>query len=564
MLRLSRLTFVLYTLLWIAALRIQQLYLTPPAADTTTPTQPAAVCPNVDAAVSPAPLQPLWSVSPSSSSSPNSSRFVVSWFFTPEYREQSDRLQASCERFKLEWRKLEMPTFAKIKSHKHVYLAQKPLFIMHRLKELGVGVLFMDSDLIFKRPPMLLQPAHSQDFDMMTVSWNKHTRYYVHSSSGLMFFNNTVQARRVLQAWRRALIWDNNVHAADDQVFDWTMNYYEALTGVRTKWFPDTYVEVRPHFASDENTVVYHPEKSTSIPIQSVSIPPLWWLATAEFQFNQYAIGHRCNHCALPMGSVKDCDAPKPMYRDDPRWPESMWDLNDATLNPAWRAAFVRQAEDRRDGSRREISLDCKSVVLWVKHWFPTVTERVRMRVLLPKEAPNPTVHVLTERHLGCYFDAIDNRDMKETFAVYREYSAPPSCCEFCAESRFCGVQAEWECWCGHSYGRLGLAATRNRQCNVTCKGDPSRTCGGANANDIYERVPVEAPINWTDDPADPRASDRMRVSEAVVDLPSLALGTRRQYVFSVSQRAPDRTGRILLFEPVNVPSDDTALLDVW
>eukprot|EP00903_Cladosiphon_okamuranus_P017845 g16423.t1 len=86
----------------------------------------------------------------------------------------------------------------------------------------------------------------------------------------------------------------------------------------------------------------------------------------------------------------------------------------------------------------------------------------------------------------GCYQDS--DTDPILTFEYEDEETlTPASCIEHCrGEGQgLAGVQAGKQCWCGSSsadYKKYGTSET----CNISCSGDPSETCGGVNASNIW------------------------------------------------------------------------------
>ena len=49
----------------------------------------------------------------------------------------------------------------------------------------------------------------------------------------------------------------------------------------------------------------------------------------------------------------------------------------------------------------------------------------------------------------------------------------------------YAGLQEELWCLCGNNYGRYGPASSG--ECNRTCAGNRSQTCGGSWRNEVYE-----------------------------------------------------------------------------
>ena len=49
---------------------------------------------------------------------------------------------------------------------------------------------------------------------------------------------------------------------------------------------------------------------------------------------------------------------------------------------------------------------------------------------------------------------------------------------------RYAALQYQTDCYCGQSYGRHG--SNPESECSMTCSGDPSRTCVGGFASEVY------------------------------------------------------------------------------
>uniref|UniRef100_A0A1I8G6Z3 WSC domain-containing protein n=1 Tax=Macrostomum lignano TaxID=282301 RepID=A0A1I8G6Z3_9PLAT len=60
-------------------------------------------------------------------------------------------------------------------------------------------------------------------------------------------------------------------------------------------------------------------------------------------------------------------------------------------------------------------------------------------------------------------------------------YAAPSA---LWSTSRYSGVQNNFDCYCGNSYGSLGKDLESN--CNKPCAGDATKICGGSNRNSVY------------------------------------------------------------------------------
>ena len=46
------------------------------------------------------------------------------------------------------------------------------------------------------------------------------------------------------------------------------------------------------------------------------------------------------------------------------------------------------------------------------------------------------------------------------------------------------GLQAHDQCYCGNSYGKLGVS--EDKDCDLPCSGNPKQICGGYFLNSVY------------------------------------------------------------------------------
>src|SRR5437762_233752 len=105
---------------------------------------------------------------------------------------------------------------------KKLLLATKPTFILKKMEEYKLPVLFMDTDFVFLKFPSIFFSQESTDIDFMSCNWNevqqpkKELTPSLHSSSGVLFFNNTEPTKRFLRQWKISLLWKGNRFAAGE------------------------------------------------------------------------------------------------------------------------------------------------------------------------------------------------------------------------------------------------------------------------------------------------------------------------------------------------------------
>ena len=100
----------------------------------------------------------------------------------------------------------------------------------------------------------------------------------------------------------------------------------------------------------------------------------------------------------------------------------------------------------------------------------------------------------VTIQPVGCFVDSKNRllnglgKDHKHDFHhsyVKSKGMTPESCCQFCSgfEYKYCGVESGNQCFCG---ANLPASMNATTTCNTTCPKDPSNTCGGTWALQMY------------------------------------------------------------------------------
>ncbi|XP_076074233.1 xylosyltransferase 1-like [Mytilus galloprovincialis] len=107
---------------------------------------------------------------------------------------------------------------------------------------------------------------------------------------------------------------------------------------------------------------------------------------------------------------------------------------------------------------------------------------------LFPKDIPNycPFKGNHTSGfYYGCFGDKTEQRDLSH-HKEFPDTNSPKNCIKYCTNGGYlyAGLQYMKECWCGDRFGSHGKVDTS--LCNNQCPGDPSKPCGGYQANSIY------------------------------------------------------------------------------
>ena len=56
----------------------------------------------------------------------------------------------------------------------------------------------------------------------------------------------------------------------------------------------------------------------------------------------------------------------------------------------------------------------------------------------------------------------------------------------FATGYKYAGVQNGYNCSCGDSYGKHGMALNEAEECNKRCHGEPPQICGGEHRNSVF------------------------------------------------------------------------------
>ena len=93
----------------------------------------------------------------------------------------------------------------------------------------------------------------------------------------------------------------------------------------------------------------------------------------------------------------------------------------------------------------------------------------------------------------GCFKDQVENPDLPFQISDLNAGKSTKTCIDFCKSNffRFAGLQDGADCFCGNSFGRYGPSS----KCSRPCPGAPQETCGGLQANTIYDtKITVPGP----------------------------------------------------------------------
>jgi hypothetical protein len=112
-----------------------------------------------------------------------------------------------------------------------------------------------------------------------------------------------------------------------------------------------------------------------------------------------------------------------------------------------------------------------------------------RLSVFTNGQVPVTNNGVNGSTFVDCYTDSVSSRTLRYIAQVPGGSNAMTvaSCVSACSSSGYlyAGVEYAGECWCDNT---IGLSAvSRQRSCNMPCKGNTSEYCGGSDMLDIYK-----------------------------------------------------------------------------
>jgi len=147
----------------------------------------------------------------------------------------------------------------------------KPIFITKMIKRFRKPILYMDIDMHLHASPLLFTKTDGH-YDFMAFNWNSEPRLStvfdwltLETSGGIMYFNNSKPAIKLLTLWKRML--RNNKNKADDRVLAMAFVHYKAYKFLKFYWIPMEYFYVPQYFhglLNHRHVVVSHPNSMTS------------------------------------------------------------------------------------------------------------------------------------------------------------------------------------------------------------------------------------------------------------------------------------------------------------
>ncbi|KAK1983745.1 WSC domain-containing protein [Colletotrichum cereale] len=176
---------------------------------------------------------------------------------------------------------------------------------------------------------------------------------------------------------------------------------------------------------------------------------------------------------------------------------------------------------------------------------------------------PSTGVTVNDFESLGCYTDDTGHgRTIAERQdQVVFDTMTPSSCLKACADDGypFAGLEFGGECYCGVVMGNYTQPAAKE-DCNVPCKGDSTKTCGGTGRVEIFvanklrslEPCGYQPPVNSVS------SSILTVATTSTISIPSVSIPSTTDVVpTTISSEAPvlTTTTPSVIVPPVSIPS---------
>ena len=148
-------------------------------------------------------------------------------------------------------------------SFRYKFISFKPIFMWHMLKTLDTPIAWLDVDMEFHRPPKLFYPGSwpagiPRDLAIFNFKSNDTGTTAAATASGVVYINNTIPGKAMLQAWAEASAWPGNAEAPDDQVLDKLLNDGGWLHRASIGWLPGAYLRHLPLYYRGVDPVIDH------------------------------------------------------------------------------------------------------------------------------------------------------------------------------------------------------------------------------------------------------------------------------------------------------------------
>lgn len=194
---------------------------------------------------------------------------ISRWWGKPnsKYAKFANRWLKQCKQLKLNCFLKEEQQYL---NHKYqIGLNDKAKFILETLLKYKKPVVYTDVDMKIHRKPNIFKNKDRADF--MCFNWNFEPRVtdvidprICETSSGLLYFNYSAKAIRLLRLWIQYIKKKSNYLRADDRILTMCLFQTKALKWLKTKWLPYEYYHLPGYFEERPKPVVIsHPHMLT-------------------------------------------------------------------------------------------------------------------------------------------------------------------------------------------------------------------------------------------------------------------------------------------------------------
>ena len=207
--------------------------------------------------------------------------FIVCAMFTPGYRAKAVRLAASLTAFDVRFALFEVPQVHRSISPQGGgdLSFSKPRFIRSALERFAKPVLYVDSDVIFRKSPDVVTALCASECDFAIYNWladpvndawrpepgtplwkfffsvDMASDSQLMSSGAVQLWKSTDAALALLKDWEQSLL--RHPRSEDDHCLDFAYNHGDR-TGLNPAWLPKEYA--RYAFWIYADPVIDHPE----------------------------------------------------------------------------------------------------------------------------------------------------------------------------------------------------------------------------------------------------------------------------------------------------------------
>lgn len=173
------------------------------------------------------------------------------------YSDMVNRLSKQAQRFGLLFDSEHVESFNYQKS-----ISYKAVFIEKMLKKWKRPVLYLDCDMQIHKDPVIFK---DDVYDLIAFNWNADPRVSVYSpvlfdwnimetSGGMLYFNYTKPAFKLINAWKKLLILNPN--KADDRLLSMAFKRTNATRYMRYYWVPMEYFYIPQYYTLPRKNIV--------------------------------------------------------------------------------------------------------------------------------------------------------------------------------------------------------------------------------------------------------------------------------------------------------------------